>query len=136
MSNGKIPTYFDSDIGGDLSPGRTRLLFAAYIDRSPIDSEEIEYRVGPSKCGRLDVLWRKSDWNDKDSTAAMSWLPRQQMRGKELHVALLEALFTAEKENLEIDEPNFSEIIDSKDSLLSADEARQLAARVFSDQQD
>jgi hypothetical protein len=135
MSNEKIPTYFDSSIGDDLSPGRTRLLFAAYIDRSPIDSEEIEYRVGPSKCDRFDVLWRKSDWNNEDSTTAMSWLPRQQISGKELHVALLEALFKAEKENLEIDEPNFSEIIDSKDSLLSTDEAGQLAARIFSDRQ-
>lgn len=135
MSNEKIPTYFDSDIGSDLSPGRTRLLFAAYIDRSPIDSEEIEYRVGPSKCGRFDVLWRKSDWNNEDSTTAVSWLPRQQICGKELHVALLEALFKAEKENLEIDEPNFSEIIDSEDSLLSTDEAGQLAARIFSDRQ-
>lgn len=135
MSNEKIPTYFDSNIGDDLSPSRTRLLFAAYIDRSPIDSEEIEYRVGPSKCGRFDVLWRKSDWNNEDSTTAMSWLPRQQISGKELHVALLEALFKAEKENLEIDEPNFSEIIDSKDSLLSTDEAGQLAARIFSDRQ-
>jgi len=65
----------------------------------------------------------------------MSWVPRRHLCGKELHVALLEALFKAEKENLEIDEPNFSEIIDSEDSLLSTDEAGQLAARIFSDRQ-
>ena len=130
MQPKQVFTYFDSDPGA-LAPTRTRLLFAAYINRSPIDSEEVQYRIGPSRYGKFDVLWISSDFDDGDTCNAAAWMPRHQMKGKALQLALLEALFAAEKAEHDLDEPNFSEIEPSPKSALSSSEVRQVVTKIF-----
>jgi hypothetical protein len=130
MQSQQVFTHLDSD-PRTLAPGRTRFLFAAYIDRSPIDTEKVEYRIGPSKCGKFDALWLMSDFDDYASRTAAAWTPRHQMKGKALQLALLEGLFAAEKTHLELDEPNFSELAPTRGSLLSAREIGQAATAVF-----
>jgi hypothetical protein len=133
MTETKIYTYADSQDGVDLSPARTRLLFAAWIHHGPGFPEKVEYRVGPSKCGQFDVLWIKSDWDDENPVSAAAWMPRCQMKGKPLHLALLAALFAVEKNHESADGPNFNEVISSGSSLLSANDVRMVASNVFGD---
>ena len=130
MKETKIATYLDSHPGGGLTPSRTRLLFAAWIDHGPGASEKAEYRVGPSQCGKFDVFWISSDFDDGESSNEAAWIPRHQMKGKALWLALLKGLFEAEKAQLDIDEPNFSEVDSSIKALLSAAEIRQAAKEV------
>ena len=131
MKETKVATYLDSQEGVDLVPTRTRLLFSAWIDHGPGASEKAEYRVGPSQCGKFDVFWISSDFDDGESSNAAAWIPRHQMKGKALWLALLKGLFKAEKAHLDIDEPNFSEVDSSIKALLSAAEIRQSAEEVF-----
>jgi hypothetical protein len=131
MKKAKISTYADSQDGVDLAPARTRLLFAAWIDHGPGASEKAEYRVGPSRCGKFDVLWISSDFDDGESRNAAAWIPRHQMKGKTLQLALLAGLFAAEKAHLELDEPNFSEIAPSPKAALTVQDVRRLSEEVF-----
>jgi len=131
MTEAKIFTYADSQDGVDLSPARTRLLFAAWIHHGPGFPEKVEYRVGPSKCGQFDVLWIKSDWDDENPMIAAAWMPRHQMKGKPLHLALLAALFAAEKKQTSADGPNFNEVISSGTPILSSAEVRMVASNIF-----
>jgi hypothetical protein len=133
MTEAKISTYADSQDGVELVPARTRLIFAAWIHHGPGFPEKVEYRVGPSKCGQFDVLWIKSDWDDENPMIAAAWMPRHQMRGKPLYLALLAALFAAEKNDISADGPNFNEVIGSGNSLLSSEEVRALARNIFSE---
>jgi hypothetical protein len=135
MKEAKISTYADSQDGVDLVPARTRLLFAAWIHHGPGFPEKVEYRVGPSKCGQFDVLWIKSDWNDENPMIAAAWIPRRQMKGKSRHLALLAALFAAEKNHESADGPNFNEVISSDSSLLSGSEVHAIARNVFGESQ-
>ena len=131
MKETKIATYLDSHPGGDLTPSRTRLLFAAWIDHCPGASEKADYRIGPSQCGKFDVLWISSDFDDGESRNAAAWIPRHQMKGKTLQLALLAGLFAAEKTHLELDEPNFSEIAPSPKAALTVQDVRRLSEEVF-----
>ena len=54
------------------------------------------------------------------------------MRGKALQLALLEALFAAEKAEHDLDESNFSEVAPSPRAALSNGEVRKLANKGFS----
>lgn len=131
MKTDKVSTYLDSNIGSDVLPSRTRLLFSAWIDHGPGSSEKVEYRVGPSKCGNFEVLWISSDFDDGETCNAAAWMPRHQMKGKALQLALLEGLFAAEKAEHDLDEPNFSEIEPSPKSALSSSEVRQVVTKIF-----
>ncbi len=131
MKELKISTYLDSQEGIDLVPSRTRLLFSAWIDHGPGSSEKAEYRIGPSRCGKFDAVWISSDFDGGDSRNAAAWLPRHRMKGKALRMALLEALFVAERTHLQLDEPNFAEMAFSPRGLLSSSEVWELAAHVF-----
>ena len=132
MSTSKVSTYLDSNDGTDLLPTRSRLLFSAWIDHGPGSSEKAEYRIGPSKCGKFDVLWISSDFDDGETRNAAAWIPRHRMRGKALQLALLEALFAAEKAEHDLDESNFSEVAPSPRAALSNGEVRKLANKGFS----
>lgn len=131
MKTDKVSTYLDSNIGSDVLPSRTRLLFSAWIDHGPGSSEKADYRVGPSKCGKFDVLWISSDFDDGKTRNAAAWMPRHQMRGKALQLALLEGLFAAEKAEHDLDEPNFSEVAASPKALLPRTEIQRIATKVF-----
>jgi len=132
MKETKIGTYLDSQDGVDLVPTRTRLLFSAWIDHGPGSSEKAEYRIGPSKSGRYEVLWISSELDYGETRNAAAWIRRHQMIGKALQLALLEALFAAEKAEHDLDEPNFSEVAPSPRAALSNREVRKLADKVFS----
>jgi len=131
MTSTNISTYLDSNTGSDLEPTRTRLLFSAWIDHGPGASEMAEYRIGPSQCGKFDVLWISSDFDDGESSNAAAWIPRHRMKGKILQLALLAGLFSAEKTHLELDEPNFSEIAPNPKAVLTSSEVRRIAADIF-----
>jgi hypothetical protein len=133
MPTNDVSTYLESTIGSDLVPARTRLLFAAWIHHGPGFPEKVEYRVGPSKCGQFDVLWLKSEWDDGNPVTAAAWTPRYQMKGKPLYLALLAALFAADKRQNSADGPNFNEVVGGRSALLSSAEVYQLAKDVFSD---
>jgi hypothetical protein len=133
MTETKIYTYADSQDGVDLSPARTRSLFAAWIHHGPGFPEKVEYRVGPSKCGQFDVLWIKSDWDEENPLTAAAWMLRHQFKGKSQHLALLKALFAAEKNDSSADGPNFNEVVGGRSALLSCAEVYQIAKDVFSD---
>ena len=132
MKSHSIATYADSKIGVDLEPTRTRLLFAAWISHGPGFSEKVEYRIGPSKCGRFDVLWTLAEPDVDERIHAAAWMPRHEMKGKSMHCALLEALFQMEKTHFSADGPNFSEVIGSDRVLLSSKEVWQITYGVFS----
>ena len=131
MKSHSIATYADSNIGVDLEPTRTRLLFAAWISHGPGFSEKVEYRIGPSKCGCFDVLWTFAEPDVDERIHAAAWLPRHEMKGKSMHCALLEALFRAEKKHSSADGPNFSEVIGSERALLASKEVWQIADGIF-----
>jgi hypothetical protein len=135
MTETKFSTYADSQDGVDLVPARTRLLFATWIHHGPGFSEKVEYRVGPSKCRQFDVLWLKSDGDDENPIIAAAWIPRHQMKGRPLHLALLAALFAAEKNHESSDGPNFNEVISSDSSLLSGSEVHAIARNIFGESQ-
>lgn len=126
-----VATYLDSGTAVDLTPTRTRLLFSAWIDHGPGSSEKADYRIGPSRCGKFDVLWISSDFDDGETCNAAAWIPRHQMKGKELQLALLEGLLAAEKAEHDLDEPNFSEIEPSPKAALSSSEVRHVVTKIF-----
>ncbi len=87
--------------------------------------------MGPSQCGKFDVLWISSDFEAGESRNAAAWIPRHQIRGKTLQLALLAGLFSAEKTHLELDEPNFSKIAPSPKAVLTGSEVSRVAADIF-----
>jgi len=104
-------------------------LFRAWIDRAPGGSEQIEMRVGPTKCDRFDALWLSSDlWPDR---SAVAWIPRGTLSGDELWQSLIEAYWIAERDVNVWDGPNFSEVIGDKRSVLSSKTLDRLSAKVW-----
>lgn len=122
--NTQIPeSYVGNNFYHNLTSTRTRLLFVARISHGVGFDECVEYRVGPSKCGRFDVLWirNESDWGDEGSqTVAAGWLPRGVLKGAKLHAALLEKVIFDEMSVHRSDRPNFSEVATSNKPLFSS----------------
>ena len=113
-------TCLDREHGYELIPSRTRLLFAELISHGPGFSESLEYRIGPTKCGGFDVLWVKSDWiEDGHQLLAVVWLPRHELRGRALHLVLLKAWLSAEREVDGATEAPFNEVESRRGALLS-----------------
>jgi hypothetical protein len=82
-NSAKVFIYIESDASA-LEPARsTKLLFAAYLFHRPGFEEKLQFRIGRSKCGRYDVLWQDSDWNETGKSAA-AWLPKGQLTGRAL----------------------------------------------------
>ena len=104
-------------------------MFRAWIDRAPGDSEQIQMRVGPTKCDRFDALWLNSDLGpDK---CAVAWIPRGVVTGDELWQRLIEAYWIAERDINEWEEPNSSDLIQDKRSLMSSKTLNRLSAKVW-----
>ena len=130
----KPATYIEDQSGVDLEASRTRLLFMALLSHGPGFSEKAEYRIGPTKCGRFDVLWVKSDWVDDDDVLALqavSWLPRHEMKGRALPLALITAWLNAEKKVNGATTPNFDEVERRKTALLNATQVFEIVHAVF-----
>jgi hypothetical protein len=127
----KVFTYVESD-ASDLQPARSsKLLFAAYLFHGPGFDEELQFRVGTSRCGRYDVLWQDSDWNETGKSAA-AWLPKGHLTRRALWEILLIALWQAEKAAYDYDGPAFNEVNSQRKSLLSSKEVWEIAERVWS----
>ena len=58
-----------------------------YLDAGPQHTEFVTQFLGPSECGKFDVLWEESDMTE-EVTVAVAWLPRGQLQGFELWQAL------------------------------------------------
>jgi hypothetical protein len=131
MMETEISTYADSQDGVDLVPGRTRLLFAAWINHGPGFPEKVEYRVGPSKCGQFDVLRIRGDWEDQNPMSAGAWTLRGHLRGVNLRGVLLEALLPAQSNRESATGLNFDSVSTESRSLLPASEISFLITKVF-----
>ena len=128
----KPATYIEDESGVDLEASRTRLLFKARLSHGSGFSEQAEYRIGATKCGRFDVLWSRSDWvEDGPALQAIAWLPRHEMKGEALHLALLKAWLMAEKMANDTDEPKFHEVEQSKLALLKSTDVWLVVDEVF-----
>lgn len=128
-------TYLDASTDATcLTPaGQPELVFAAYIDKGPGFSEEVQWLYGPSKDGELFVLWIESDWMEDPEFARspIAWVARGEELGEPAWVHLLRAYWQAEKKHNWWEEPNFSEIIASKKSLMSPKQVQQLAYSIW-----
>lgn len=116
-------TYLESaSFAENLCPRRRRLLFRGLLFHGPGSQEQINFRVGPSKCGCYDVLWQDSDWSEADYHA-LAWLPRKTTTGNNLWKRLLAGYWAAEKEIGSCEHgPNFNDISsDPKGSLSPED---------------
>lgn len=129
----EIATYLDSEAGNDLEPSRTRLLFTYRASHASGFSEEVDYRVGPSKCGKFDVLWGRCD---SCGMNAVVWIPRHLKRGKALHVALLSGLFAAQADVFGSDAPCFDEVDTSRGALMTSKDVCEVADAVFGAEAD
>jgi len=123
--------YLDSPVGLELIPTRTRLLFAARLHHGPGHVEEVQYRIGPSRCGRYDVLWTFGDWDEEGVKNALAWTPRHVRRGQPLHRHLLASLFQAENTTGHAEAPPFSEVKSSPPALLPSELVWAVVGEVF-----
>lgn len=85
--------------------------------------------VGPTKCGEFDALWIKSDWTTTKD--AVAWIPRMQLTGTTLWQTLLDAYWSAERDENDSDRPNYNEIIHDKRAIATKEELEQIAARIW-----
>ena len=126
----EVFTYIESDTS-DLLPERgSKLLFAAYLFHGPGFEEELQFRIGPSKCGRYDVLWLGSDWNE-EGPSALAWIPKGDLTTTTLCKKLLIAAWRTEKADYGYDRPVFHEIKSNEKSLLPSEAVWQIAAQVW-----
>ena len=109
INSAKVYTYTHSDASHLLPVRGSKLLFAAYLFHRTGFQEELEYRIGRSKCGRYDVLWQHSDWDDQDPTA-LAWVRKGELTGRALWKTLLIAVWRAEKKAYDYDRPVFNEV--------------------------
>ena len=79
-------TYHD-DGGEDLEPAAREVACRYFLDAGPQHTEFVTQFLGPSECGKFDVLWEESDWTE-DVTVAVAWMPRGKLHGFELWQAL------------------------------------------------
>ena len=53
-------TYHD-DGGDDLEPAEREVVCRYYLETGPRHTEFVTQFLGPSECGKFDVLWEESD---------------------------------------------------------------------------
>jgi hypothetical protein len=71
-----VVTYVESRAGVGPEPiPNAMLLFKAVLFHRPGFEEELQFFVGPSRCGSYDVLWCNSDGVDGRDLSAAAWLP-------------------------------------------------------------
>jgi hypothetical protein len=135
----KITTYLDggSDhVDLECAP-RPRLVFRGWCDKGPgMMSESFRYHYGPSICGTVHALWLSSDWNHEAlKKSAIAWTKSEKLPDAPW-VALLRALWEAEKKINFFDGPNYSEIEGTPRSLMNPREIEDLADSVWPDRRD
>jgi hypothetical protein len=88
-------TYHD-DGGEDLEPAAREVACRYFLDAGPQHTEFVTQFLGPSECGKFDVLWEESDWTE-DVTVAVAWMPRGKLHGFELWQALALAFWNVRR---------------------------------------
>jgi len=130
-----IHTYLDTKIpdGGLLPAGTPQLVFCAYIDKGPGFSEKVQWLFGPSIGGKLVALWIESDWveNPDFALSPVAWVEMKEKLAEPAWANLLRAYWEAERKHNLWDEPNFSEIINSRNSLMRLREVQELADSIW-----
>jgi hypothetical protein len=128
----KIATFIESDASALVPARGSKLLYAAFLFHGPGFDEELQFRIGLSKCGKYDVLWQKSDWGRSDEgMGALAWVPKGYLTGRALWEKLLVAVWQAEKAEYDYDRPAFDEVNFQRKSLLSSKEVWKLAEQVW-----
>lgn len=131
----QIESYVRSYFGNNLSHSRTRLLFVARVGHGPGFDECTEYRVGPSRCGKYDVLWCRNDaeWgNEGTCTVAVAWLPRGKLKPPKLYEALLQEAIFDEMFADCLEQPNFSDVASCPQALFSASKVWEIVEKAAS----
>lgn len=122
-------TYHDEG-GDDLEPAEREVACRYYLDAGPHHTEFVTQFLGPSGCGKFDVLWEESDWTE-EVTVAVAWLPRGQLQGFGLWQALALAFWNMKKEGEHWESADCIEVIDRPDTLVDAEAFRAVLAAVW-----
>jgi hypothetical protein len=122
-------TYHD-DGGDDLEPAEREVVCRYYLDAGPQHTEFVTQFLGPSECGKFDVLWEESDLTE-EIPIAVAWLPRGQLTGFELWQALALAFWNMKKEGEYWENADCIEVIDRQDTLVETDAFRAVLAAVW-----
>ena len=101
-----------------------------YLDAGPQHTEFVTQFLGPSECGKFDVLWEESDMTE-EVTVAVAWLPRGQLEGFELWQALALAFWNVKKEGEYWESADCVEVIDRPDTLVETAAFRAVLAAVW-----
>ena len=126
----KPQTYLDDHAGVELEPkGTPQLIFDSWLNHGPGHDENLSFLVGPDSNDTTDVLWLSSDMADQLS--AIAWLPKGILSGKRLYRILLSAYWQREKEEYDMEEPNFTETLENPSAALSSKEIHQLAEEIW-----
>lgn len=105
------------------------MLFGAWLNHNPGHDEKPSFFVGPNSKDTHDALWVASDMADEPS--AMAWLPRGILSRKNLYRALLLTFSQREKEELDSDNPNFTEVLNNPRATFATKEINELAEQVW-----
>lgn len=116
--------------GADLQWTRTRLLFSAVFSFGPMNSGSSDYRIGPTACGRYDALWVESEEREDPSRMAIAWIAKGELKGPELWHALLNAMWTADKQHWDYSRPAM-EVSFTPNALLEASEVHGIVDAVW-----
>ncbi len=122
-------TYHD-DGGDDLEPAEREVVCRYYLEAGPQSTEFVTQFLGPSECGKFDVLWEESDLTE-EVTVAVAWLPRGQLAGFALWQALALAFWNMKKEGEYWENADCVEVIDRPDTLVETDAFRAVLAVVW-----
>jgi hypothetical protein len=122
-------TYHD-DGGDDLEPAEREVVCRYYLDAGPGHTEFVTQFLGPSECGKFDVLWEESDITE-EVPVAVAWLPRGQLEGFELWQSLALAFWNIKKDGEYWENADCVEVIDRPDTLVETAAFRAVLAVVW-----
>jgi len=122
-------TYHD-DGGDDLEPAEREVVCRYYLDAGPGHTEFVTQFLGPSECGKFDVLWEESDITE-EVPVAVAWLPRGKLDGFELWQALALAFWNIKKDGEYWESADCIEVIDRPDTLVETAAFRAVLAAVW-----
>ncbi len=127
-----VVTYVEGDASGLEPVPDAKLLFRALLFHRPGFQEELQFFVGPSRCGSYDVLWCNGDGANDRELSAGAWLPKGILIGRPLWEALLVGYWRAQKRADNSDGPNFNKIITDKQAALCSKEVWEIVERIWS----
>ena len=124
------PLTYHDDGGDDLEPAEREVVCRYYLEAGPQHTEFVTQFLGPSECGKFDVLWEEYDLTE-EVTVAVAWLPRGQLTGFELWQTLALAFWNMKKEGEYWENADCIEVIDRPDTLVETTAFRAVLAAVW-----